>query len=125
MQQDTALYERQLINTQLVAEFDFDRIQLDLCGGYANSQREAPYERSFTYVRTNLPTDVAPVRDTFANALTAGRGASTIAFSSFHEGLWSGGAVLSYELAPSTTATADSAYTHNQHNHVPTELRTE
>src|SRR3546814_13631858 len=74
MQQDTAWYERQLINTQLVAEFDFDRIQLDLRGAYANSQREAPYERSSTYVRTNLPTDLAPVADTFVNDLTGETG---------------------------------------------------
>src|SRR3546814_14786285 len=73
MQQDTAWYERQLINTQLVAEFDFDRIQLDLRGAYANSQREAPYERIFTYVRTNLPTDLDPVGAKFVNDLTAGR----------------------------------------------------
>src|SRR3546814_12596778 len=39
MQQDTAWYERQLINTQLVAEFDFDRIQLDLRGGYARDRK--------------------------------------------------------------------------------------
>src|SRR3546814_10945228 len=91
MQQDTAWYERQLINTQLVAEFDFDRIQLDLRGAYANSQREAPYERSFTYVRTNLPTDVDPVGDKFVNDLTGGRGSASISFSDLNEDLWSGG----------------------------------
>src|SRR3546814_8977580 len=47
MKQDTAWYERQLINTQFVGEFRFDRLSLDLRGSYANSQREAPYERSF------------------------------------------------------------------------------
>src|SRR3546814_14334028 len=107
MQQDTAWYERQLINTQLVAEFDFDRIQLDLRGGYANSQREAPYERSFTYVRTNLPTDVDPVGDKFVNDLTGGRGSASISFSDLNEDLWSGGADLSYELAPRITATVE------------------
>src|SRR3546814_7557927 len=54
MKQDTAWYERQLIDTQFVGAFQFDRLSLDLRGSYANSQREAPYERSFTYVRTNL-----------------------------------------------------------------------
>ena len=110
MQQDTAWYERQLINTQLVAEFDFDRIQLDLRGGYANSQREAPYERSFTYVRTNLPTDIDPVGDKFVNDLTGGRGSASISFSDLNEDLWSGGVDLSYELAPRITATVGYAY---------------
>ncbi len=110
LRQDTAWYERQLINTQLVAEFDFDRIQLDLRGGYANSQREAPYERSFTYVRSNLPTDQDPVGDKFVNDLGGNRGDATIAFSDLNEDLWSGGVDLSYELAPRITATVGYAY---------------
>src|SRR3546814_20374446 len=99
MQQDTAWYERQLINTQLVAEFDFDRIQLDLRGAYANSQREAPYERSYTYVRTNLPTDVDPVGEQCDNALTGGSGSASTAFSDLQTDPWSGGVDLSHALA--------------------------
>ncbi len=110
LQQDTAWYERQLINTQMVAELDFGPLQLDLRGGYANSQREAPYERSFTYVRTNLPTDIDPVGDKFVNDLGGNRGEASIAFSDLNEDLWSGGADLSYELAPRITATLGYAY---------------
>ncbi|AQA00366.1 TonB-dependent receptor [Sphingopyxis sp. QXT-31] len=110
MVQDTAWYERQLINTQLVAEFDFDQLQLDLRGGYANSQREAPYERSFTYIRSNLPLAQDPVGDKFVNDLGGNRGSATIAFSDLNEDLWSGGVDLSYELAPSITASAGYAY---------------
>src|SRR3546814_5016230 len=76
MKQDTAWYERQLIDTQFVGEFQFDRLSLDLRGSYANSQREAPYERSFTYVRTNLPTSQDPVGDKFVNDLGGNRGRS-------------------------------------------------
>lgn len=108
MKQDTAWYERQLINTQLVAELDFDRLQLDLRGGYANSQREAPYERGFTYVRTNQPGD--PVGDKFVNDLGGNRGDATIAFSDLNEDLWSGGVDLSYEIAPRISATVGYAY---------------
>lgn len=111
LKQDTAWYERQLINTQLVAEFDFDQLQLDLRGGYANSQREAPYERSFTYVRTNLPLAQDPTGDKFINDLGGNRGDATIAFSDLNEDLWSGGIDLSYELAPRITATVGYAYT--------------
>ncbi|WP_338424553.1 TonB-dependent receptor domain-containing protein [Sphingopyxis kveilinensis] len=108
MKQDTAWYERQLINTQLVAELDFDRFQLDLRGSYANSQREAPYERGFTYVRTNQPGD--PVGDQFVNDLGGNRGDATISFSDLNEDLWSGGVDLSYEVAPRITATVGYAY---------------
>ena len=110
LKQDTAWYERQLINTQLVAELDFDRLQVDLRGAYANSQREAPYERGFTYVRTNLPAEQDPTGDKFVNDLGGNRGDATIAFSDLNENLWSGGVDLSYELAPQITATVGYAY---------------
>src|SRR3546814_15408772 len=109
MKQDTAWYERQLINTQFVCEFRFDRLSLDLRGSYANSQREAPYERSFTYVRTNLPTSQDPIGDKFVNDLGGNRGDATIAFSDLNEDLWPGGADLSYELASRVTAPVRSA----------------
>jgi TonB-dependent receptor len=108
--QDTAWYERQLINTQLVGEMRFDRLKLDLRGGYANSQREAPYERSFTYIRSNLPLDQDPVGDKFVNDLGGNRGSATVAFSDLNEDLWSGGVDVSYELAPRITATVGYAY---------------
>ncbi|HEV7340674.1 MAG TPA: TonB-dependent receptor [Sphingopyxis sp.] len=108
--QDTAWYERQLINTQLVGELQFDQLKLDLRGGYANSQREAPYERSFTYIRSNLPLDQDPVGDKFVNDLGGNRGSATIAFSDLNEDLWSGGFDVSYELAPRITATVGYAY---------------
>lgn len=110
LRQDTAWYERQLINSQLVAEFDFDQLQLDLRGGYAKTQREAPYERSFTYVRTNLPTEQDPTGDKFVNDLGGNKGDATIAFSDLNEELWSGGVDLSYEIAPRITATVGYAY---------------
>ena len=110
MKQDTAWYERQLINTQLVGEFQFDALKLDLRGAYANSQREAPYERGFTYVRTNLPTTQDPTGDKFVNDLGGNRGDATIAFSDLNEDLWSGGIDLSYELASRITATVGYAY---------------
>src|SRR3546814_17076241 len=84
--------------SQFVGEFQFDRLSLDLRGSYANSQREAPYERSFTYVRTNLPTSQDPIGDKFVNDLGGNRGDATIAFSDLNEELWSGGADLCYEI---------------------------
>src|SRR3546814_13250855 len=46
----------------------------------------------------------------FVNDLTGGRGSASISFSDLNEDLWSGGADLSYELAPRITATVGYAY---------------
>ncbi len=110
LKQDTAWYERQLINTQVVGEFKFDGVSVDLRAGYANSQREAPYERSFTYVRTNLPAEQDPAGGKFVNDLGGNKGDATIAFSDLDEDLWSGGVDLSYTFAPGLTATAGYAF---------------
>src|SRR5690606_34067398 len=101
---------RQLINTQVVGEFKFDGVSVDLRAGYANSQREAPYERSFTYVRTNLPPEQDPAGGKFVNDLGGNKGDATIAFSDLDEDLWSGGVDLSYTFAPGLTATAGYAF---------------
>jgi TonB-dependent receptor len=118
MVQDTAWYERQLINTQVVAEFDFDALQIDFRGGYANSQREAPYERSFTYVKTNLPLAQDPVGNKFVNDLGGNRGSASIAFSDLNEDLISTGADVSYELAPRVTATVGYAFSDTERTSV-------
>ena len=110
LEQDTAWFERQLINSQLVGEFDFDAIDLDFRGGYAKTQREAPYERSFTYVRTNLPTTQDPTGNKFVNDLGGNRGEATVAFSNLEETLWSGGVDLSYEITSDIDLTIGYGY---------------
>ncbi len=112
MNQSTAWYERQLIDTQMVGEFKLtDALSLDMRGGYANSQREAPYEREFTYVRTNVATTTDLVGDRFVNALNRQRGDASITFSDLNEDLWSAGADLSYKFSPAVTLTAGYAFT--------------
>ncbi|MFC3441741.1 TonB-dependent receptor domain-containing protein [Sphingobium rhizovicinum] len=112
MTQQTAWYERQLIDTQLTGEFKFnDALSLDLRGGYANSQREAPYEREFVYVRSNRDLATDPVGDRFVNALNRQRGDASVTFSDLKEDLWSGGADLSYKISPKFTITGGYAYT--------------
>lgn len=108
--QDTAWYERQLIDTQVVAELKpFSDVSVDLRGGFANSQREAPYELSFDYVRTNSASD--PYGAYFVNRLNNGNGGdATVSFSDLDEKLWSGGIDLSYKAAPAFTVTAGYAY---------------
>src|SRR3546814_19131854 len=108
MKQDTAWYERQLINTQFVGEFRFDRLSLDLRCSYANWQRESPFVPSFTYVRTKLPTSQYPTGDQFVNDLGVHSGAAPIAFYALNANLWSGHATLHYKLAPLVTPPSSS-----------------
>lgn len=122
MTQDTAWYERQLINTQMVGEFDFGDLDIDARGSYANSQREAPYERSFRYLRSNQASD--PVGSRFVNDLGGSKqGAATIAFSDLNEDLWSGGADLTYRFSPVVQLGVGYAYQDNKRRSVRRELQ--
>lgn len=109
-QQDTAWFQRQLIDSQLVGEFKLgEGLNLDLRGSYANSRRQSPNEFSFEYSRSNNPSD--PYGAYFVNLLNGGqRGNATAAYSFLNETLWSGGADLSYKVAPEITGTVGYAY---------------
>ena len=108
-QQDTIWHERQLLDSQLVAELVFGDLDVDLRAGYAQTQREAPYEYSFTYVRTNNAND--PLGDTFINVLDRQTGSASVAFSELKEDLWYGGIDFSYPLTDWLRLTAGYAYT--------------
>lgn len=108
MQQETAWYERQLIDTQFVGEFHpMDGLSIDVRGGYANSKRNAPFELSFEYVRTNTAAD--PFGDHFVNRLNRNAGSADVTFSKLNENLWSGGVDVSYEVLPRVVATIGGA----------------
>lgn len=47
----TAWYERELINTQLTGEHRFGDLEIDWRGSYAETERNAPYERQVRYRR--------------------------------------------------------------------------
>ena len=110
LQQRTAWYERQLIDTQVVGEFKLaPSLSLDVRAGYANSQREAPDELFFEYARTNSPSD--PFGNFFVNRLNNGaRGDAEINFSDLNEDLYSGGADLTYALLDSLNLTVGGAW---------------
>lgn len=99
LQQDTRWFERQLIDTQIVGEVELmDGLELDVRGTYANSQREAPFETFFEYVRTNAAAD--PFGAVFVNRLRGGNsGNATISFSDLNEDLWAGSADLSWKAS--------------------------
>jgi outer membrane receptor protein involved in Fe transport len=109
MQQDTAWYERQLLDTQIVVELKpTDKLSIDLRGAYAKTQREAPYEFNFEYVRTNTSAD--PYGGLFVNNLNGNSGSANVTFSDLQEELWSGGIDISYQATPDITATVGGAY---------------
>ena len=110
LNQQTAWFERQLIDSQLVAELKFDRISVDLRGGYARTDREAPFNTTVSYTRTNIPS--SPYGEFFVayfNQLSDA-GITTIAFDDLQEELWFGGIDLSYELFDSFEVTVGGAY---------------
>ncbi|QDK31800.1 TonB-dependent receptor domain-containing protein [Sphingomonas sp. IC081] len=110
MEQTTAWYERQLIDTQLVGEFKpADDTTIDLRAGYANSKRLAPFEINAEYLRTNTAAD--PYGEYFVNRLGNGnQDPTTITFSRLNENVWSAGADLSHQFAPGWTGTVGYAY---------------
>ncbi|MCX9148681.1 TonB-dependent receptor domain-containing protein [Erythrobacter sp. WG] len=110
--QQTGWFERQLMDSQLVGEFKFDRFEVDLRGGYAQTDREAPYNAIVPYIRTNIPND--PFGSQFAvdvGAVIGGTERIQVGFEDLREKLWFGGADLSYEVTDDLTLTAGYAYT--------------
>jgi TonB-dependent receptor len=109
-QQDTAWFERQLVDSQLVGEFKLSPdVNLSFRVAYANSKREAPDEFSFEYYRSNQASD--PFGDQFINRLNNGQqGSAEVSYSYLNEDLWAGGLDLSFKVTPDVTATIGYAY---------------
>lgn len=107
-QQQTTWQERQLINSQLVAELEFGDLGVDLRGGFAQTSREAPFEYEFTYVRQNSNDELG---DDFINVLDRQTGSASVVFSDLTEDLWFGGIDISYPLTDWLSATVGYSYT--------------
>ena len=107
--QSNGWFERELMDSQIVGEFKFGDLALDLRGGWARTKRDAPFEYEFEYVRTNNPND--PYGDLFINVLDRQRGNARVVFSKLEEELWYGGVDLSYPLMDWISATVGYAYT--------------
>jgi len=110
--QQTGWFERQLIDSQIVAEFKFDKLSLDLRGGYARTDREAPYNAIVPYIRTNIAGD--PFGDRFVvdvGAQIGGTERIQVGFEDLTEELWFGGADVSYEISDTLSLTTGYAYT--------------
>ena len=105
--QRTGWFERQLIDSQFVGEMEFGDLSIDLRGGYARTNREAPYEYTFDYVRDN---NDGPLGDIFINVLDRQTGSATVVFSDLEEELWSAGIDLSYPFFGIGSVTVGYAY---------------
>jgi hypothetical protein len=105
---NTAWFERQLIDTQLVGEFDFGPIDVDTRATYAQSRRDSPYERTIGYRFDNRAGD-------FVNDLRTNGQFARIAFSDLTDNVYAGGVDLSYRLptARSISLSAGYAYLKN------------
>jgi len=110
MQQDTAWYERQLIDTQVVAELKpLTDLSVELRGGFAKSQREVPAELQLEYQRSNAAS--SPFGNQFVNRLDNGATSyARIAYSDLSEKLWSGGVDVSYRVIPDLSLSVGYAY---------------
>lgn len=92
--------QRQLITTQLVGEFDFDPIEVQVRGSYSNSRRDAPYERVTRY-------NYVPLTGGYATNLAPPSGVN---FSYLNESVWAGGLDLSYEFTGDFVAKISAGY---------------
>ncbi|MCM0001083.1 MAG: TonB-dependent receptor [Erythrobacter sp.] len=109
--QQTGWFERQLMDTQLVAELDFDTFEVDLRGGYARTDREAPYNAIVPYIRTNIPND--PFGSRFVvdvGALIGGTERIQVGFEDLTEELWFGGADVTFNVTDTLSLTTGYAY---------------
>jgi TonB-dependent receptor len=123
-QQNTNWFERQLIETQLVGEFKLsDAFSLDARAAYANSQREAPYERQFDYLCRTTADNGGQVVVQEPNTTVGGfqcNGVFTadrrfspfasIIFSDLDENLWTGQIDGSYKLDIGRPLTLSAGY---------------
>jgi len=98
-EQTTALYERELMSTQLTGGFNIEPVKVSTRASYSTSKREAPYELGIGYVRTNQAS--SEFGQYFINRLDNGNaGFADVAFSDLDEDLWSAGVDLTAQVLP-------------------------
>ncbi|WP_417611009.1 TonB-dependent receptor domain-containing protein [Parasphingorhabdus sp.] len=87
----TSWFERQLFTTQFVGEFKFDELSLDVRGSWANSQRDAPYQRTYSYAFDKI------IANDFVNDLTSPGQSARVQFSDLNDDVYGAGVDLGYE----------------------------
>ena len=108
LDQNTNWFERQLLDTQVVGEFKFDKLSVDVRGSFAKTKRDSPYERFISYLFN-------PTYNAYGITLvpTAGSNQSQISFSELDEDQWSGQVDLGYELDMDRPFKVSAGYYYN------------
>ena len=125
-QQNTNWFERQLFESQGVAELrPSDRLSLDVRAAYANSKRKAPYERQFDYLCSPATTNGLTIINNGGQEAGGFQCAgayqvtarftpfASIVFSDLNEDLYTGQADLSYKLDVDRPMTLSAGYFHS------------
>ncbi len=99
----TTWYERQLVNLQLLGEFDFGDLAVTVRGAGAESQRNAPYERNYSYRFNETVQD-------YVNDLRSPGQFASLAFSELVDTVWSGGVDVAYRLPTAMDITVSAGY---------------
>lgn len=117
IEQNTYFFERQLIDTQGVAELRFGPLSVDFRGTYANTQRESPYERDISYFyqgdgnpRTKGLGDV----DDYVNNLSSAGQFANVAFSDLNEDIYAGSGDVAYRIESATPITVSAGYAYTK-----------
>ncbi|HEU0043779.1 TonB-dependent receptor domain-containing protein [Sphingomonas sp.] len=122
-QQNTNWFERQLVESQFVGEFELtSNLELDARAAYANSKRKSPYERQFDYLcspTTTTGLTIIPDGQQQSGGLqcagayqVTGRFTpfASVIFSDLNEDLYTGQADLSYKLDTDRPFTVSTGY---------------
>ncbi|MDR2214593.1 MAG: TonB-dependent receptor, partial [Nevskiaceae bacterium] len=105
IEQGTAWYERELLSTQLSGGMRFDSISLDGRAAYSRTSRNAPYELTMGYARTNIAAD--PYGEYFVNRLSGqNRNFANIVFSDLGEDQVSAGLDMTWRVMPDVVVQA-------------------
>jgi TonB-dependent receptor len=122
LEQTTAWYERQLLSTQVTADIRLDAWTIGGRGSFSKSQRDAPYELSLGYERSNQAA--SQFGDTFLNRLDNGQtGYASAAFSELEEELVSAGVDVTREFTDSFKATIGLDFSDTQRDSTRRELQ--
>jgi len=113
IEQTTGWYERQLLSTQLTADIKLDPLTIGARASYSKSKRDAPYELSIGYQRSNQAA--SPYGAYYVNRLDNGQtGYATAAFSNLNENLKSAGVDVTMAFASRFKATLGYDYSDTQ-----------
>jgi outer membrane receptor protein involved in Fe transport len=118
---DTSWFERQLFDSQFVGEMEFGDFEVDVRAGYAQTQREAPFEYSIQYFMSQDENNL--YEGLWQNTLDGQRSNASVVFSDLTEDVYHGGLDLSYPVLDGITVTGGYAYTKTERASARREFR--